>query len=658
MRLNRLLRWAVAASVSTTLVSAVPAGAVVTHPAATHLVVHVSPATVLRGTLVTFSGSVSPRVLGVPVLVQRLVGKTWQTVAHEKLSAGGLLSFSLRAPRPTGGWVLRVVRASSSRTRSGVSATLHLRVVAKAFAVTAKGRNTLDQRVSVTGAVSLKATGSVLLQQLTGKTWHNLATAKLTHTTYSVSAKLAPGSHRLRVAKLFTKAIAGGLSKSFSVIVPTSPTVSSIALLPAMARRPYTAALSATGGVAPYTWTGSGLPAGLALAASGVVSGTPTQAATSVVTVTVADSSGRSGTASLALTVRATAGTAWAWGANDSSQLGNGLMTNTSAPSAVTGLTDATQIVGAGSSGGYALRADGTVAAWGASTYGALGNGTGANSNVPVAVSGLTGVTAVVAGIYLGQALKADGTVWSWGYGGAYQLGNGSTASSSVPVQATGLTGVTAIASGGGATYALRSDGTVWSWGTGSNGALGNGASTSSAVPVQVVSLSGVVAVAGGAASGYALKSDHTVWAWGWNGYGQLGDGTLVSRSSPVQVQGLNDVTSISGGSYAALALRADGTVWDWGFNQYGALGNNSTVNSSVPVAVSGLATVTTIAGGGQSGYAVKADGSAWAWGHNSVGQLGNGSTADSPIPVPVAVLTGIFAVSGGYANGYALNLG
>ncbi|MDX6226646.1 MAG: hypothetical protein QOI76_36 [Frankiales bacterium] len=658
MRLHHLLQWAVAASVSTTLVSAVPAGAVVTHPAATHFVVHVSPATVLKGTLVTFSGSVSPRVPGVPVLVQRLVGKTWQTVAHEKVSAAGVLSFSLRAPRPTGVWVLRVVRASSSRARAGVSATLHLRVVAKAFAVTATGRNTPDQRVSVTGVVSLKATGSVYLQQLTGKTWRNLASGKLTHAAYSISAKLAPGSHRLRVARLFTRTIAGGVSKSFSVIVPTSPAVTSVALLPGMARRPYSATLSATGGVEPYTWTGAGLPVGLTLSASGVVSGTPTQAGTSTLTVTVADSSGRSGTASLALTVRATAGTAWAWGANDSGQLGNGMATNTSAPSAVTGLTDATQIVAAGSSGGYALRADGTVAAWGANTYGALGNGTGVNSNIPVAVTGLTGVTAVVAGIFLGQALKADGTVWSWGYGGASQLGNGTTANSIVPVQATGLTGVTAIASGGGATYALRSDGTVWSWGSGTAGALGNGTTTSSALPAQIASLSGVIAVAGGQASGYALKSDHTVWAWGWNAYGQLGDGSFTNRSVPVQVQGLSDVTAIAGGYYAELALHADGTVSDWGFNQYGALGNNSTVNSNVPVAVTGLTGVATIAGGGQSGYAAKADGSAWAWGHDSVGQLGNGSTTDSAVPVAVAVLRGVFAVSGGNASGFAINLG
>ncbi|HYM29035.1 MAG TPA: putative Ig domain-containing protein [Steroidobacteraceae bacterium] len=56
----------------------------------------------------------------------------------------------------------------------------------------------------------------------------------------------------------------------------------------------YSAALVATGGTTPYTWTlaqGSALPAGLGLAPGGVVSGTPTATASgALVTVTVTDS--------------------------------------------------------------------------------------------------------------------------------------------------------------------------------------------------------------------------------------------------------------------------------------------------------------------------------------------------------------------------------
>ncbi|MFC3385454.1 ExeM/NucH family extracellular endonuclease [Couchioplanes azureus] len=55
--------------------------------------------------------------------------------------------------------------------------------------------------------------------------------------------------------------------------------------------------LKATGGSTPYTWTAVDLPAGLTISDAGVVSGTPTTAGTSKVTVTATDSAGESGSA-------------------------------------------------------------------------------------------------------------------------------------------------------------------------------------------------------------------------------------------------------------------------------------------------------------------------------------------------------------------------
>ena len=53
----------------------------------------------------------------------------------------------------------------------------------------------------------------------------------------------------------------------------------------------YSVALSASGGTAPYSWSAAGLPNGLQLnPATGVISGTPTTAGTSSVTITVMDS--------------------------------------------------------------------------------------------------------------------------------------------------------------------------------------------------------------------------------------------------------------------------------------------------------------------------------------------------------------------------------
>ncbi|WP_109506649.1 M14 family zinc carboxypeptidase [Nocardioides speluncae] len=63
---------------------------------------------------------------------------------------------------------------------------------------------------------------------------------------------------------------------------------------------------SASGGTAPYTWSATGLPAGLSISAStGTITGTPTTAGTSNVTVTARDSSNpaKTGSASFSWTV-------------------------------------------------------------------------------------------------------------------------------------------------------------------------------------------------------------------------------------------------------------------------------------------------------------------------------------------------------------------
>jgi alpha-tubulin suppressor-like RCC1 family protein len=64
--------------------------------------------------------------------------------------------------------------------------------------------------------------------------------------------------------------------------------------LPAgQAGSPYTAAVSATGGAAPLTWSASGLPSGLSMnPASGVISGIPSAAGSPPATVTVTDEYG------------------------------------------------------------------------------------------------------------------------------------------------------------------------------------------------------------------------------------------------------------------------------------------------------------------------------------------------------------------------------
>jgi hypothetical protein len=86
-----------------------------------------------------------------------------------------------------------------------------------------------------------------------------------------------------------------------------------------------------------------------------------------------------------------------------------------------------------------ALRADGTVAAWGEVNWcGQLGNGTvdGPKSPWDVAqVRGLTNVIAIAAGARHALAVRHDGTVWAWGNNEWNALGDGSEKSQTAPVQ-------------------------------------------------------------------------------------------------------------------------------------------------------------------------------------------------------------------------------
>jgi alpha-tubulin suppressor-like RCC1 family protein len=334
-----------------------------------------------------------------------------------------------------------------------------------------------------------------------------------------------------------------------------------------------------------------------------------------------------------------------AWGWNTYGQLGNG-DGNSNVAVAVNLINNVTDI-GAGVSHSLALKDDGTVWAWGSDLTGELGNGTYIGSDIPAQVVDITDITAI-SSMYHSLALKNDGTVWAWGYNVYGELGDGTDVmSSNVPVQVSGLTGITNIACGYYHSLAIKNDNTAWAWGYNGSGELGDGTDVLfSNVPVQVTGITDIIALAGGNSFSLAIKNDSTVWAWGSNNEGELGNGTNTISKIPVQVSGLSGIIAITAGTYHSLALKNDGTVWTWGFNMYGQLGNGTYTDSNIPVQVNGLTGVVAIAGGYAHSLAMKNDGTCWAWGYNSYGQLGNGADTNSNVPVQVADLCqGINAV-------------
>ena len=92
------------------------------------------------------------------------------------------------------------------------------------------------------------------------------------------------------------------------------------------------------------------------------------------------------------------------------------------------------------SSGGYAtlaIKTDGTLWAWGQNTNGQLGLGylTPNQQAQPMQVGAGTTWQSVSEGAYHSMAIKADGTLWAWGYNNYGQLGTGNTLATSSPIQ-------------------------------------------------------------------------------------------------------------------------------------------------------------------------------------------------------------------------------
>ncbi len=301
-------------------------------------------------------------------------------------------------------------------------------------------------------------------------------------------------------------------------------------------------------------------------------------------------------------------GKVYAWGEDFVGQLGNGTTSDhVLVPVLVGGLPNNIVAVAAGYGYSLALTQDGKVYAWGANESGQLGNNSTVASSTPVLVSGLTDAKAIAAGGSHVLALRSDGSVVAWGKNNAGQLGDNTTTNRKTPVPVIGLIDVKAIGAGGWHSLAVQTRGQAVAWGLNSSGQLGNNSTTNSKVPVQVNGLTDAVAVAGGEKHSLALRSNGSVVAWGNNGSGRLGNGTTTSSKTPVAVSGLSGVQAIAAGGSHSLALTTGGKVYAWGLNDNGQLGNGTNTFSKVPVLVTGLNGVISIAGGDAHSLAVVA---------------------------------------------------
>jgi alpha-tubulin suppressor-like RCC1 family protein len=331
---------------------------------------------------------------------------------------------------------------------------------------------------------------------------------------------------------------------------------------------------------------------------------------------------------------------AWAWAINLNGRLGDGTTTSRSSPvSVVGGFTDWCQ-VSAGGNHGLGVRKNGTIWAWGWNDSGELGNNTIISRSSPVSViGGFTDWKQVSGGTQHSFGLRTNGTLWGWGLNSSGQLGDDTTINQSSPVSVIGgFTDWCQISSSDQHNLAIRTNGSIWAWGNNLDGRLGDNTVITKSSPVSVVGgFTDWCQVSSGIKHSLAIRINGTLWSWGDNSCGQLGNGTIINVSSPVSVVGgfTNWCQTSTKGSHS-LAVRTNGSLWAWGFN-FGRLGDNTVTCRSSPVSVvGGFTDWCQVSGGFDHTLALRTNGTAWAWGNNTQGRLGDNTiiTRSSPVSV------------------------
>ncbi|KAI1903822.1 hypothetical protein AGOR_G00031160 [Albula goreensis] len=186
-------------------------------------------------------------------------------------------------------------------------------------------------------------------------------------------------------------------------------------------------------------------------------------------------------------------GEVFAWGHNGYSQLGNGTTNHGLTPAQVSAnlLSKKVTEVACGSHHTIALTTEGEVYAWGYNNSGQVGSGSKANQPTPRRVSSCL-QSKVVVNIACGQlcsmAVLDNGEAYGWGYNCNGQLGLGNNGNQQTPCRIAALHGINIvqIVCGYAHTLALTDEGAVYAWGANSYGQLGTGNKGNQAVPTLI----------------------------------------------------------------------------------------------------------------------------------------------------------------------------
>ena len=351
-------------------------------------------------------------------------------------------------------------------------------------------------------------------------------------------------------------------------------------------------------------------------------------------------------------------GTVACFGANKSGECARDDVDQVRDPSTVAGVADALEVVANGRHTCARTRA-GEVFCWGIDGRGQLGSGRVILEPHAIQVQDVTDATDLVATNEATCAIRSGGSVWCWGANAYGNLG-GSWPTRARPTQAPGVSGSVGLAMSQWATCSRFADGTARCTGSNRSGQLGTGQTVGTSGFHWLLDTTGMTALSMSDESFACAANAAGLWCWGRNDEAQLGQGA-AGADSPMP-RNLADVAPGSaaeittGDAHACVRLN-DGSVMCWGRNTEGELAVGDTVPHLSPVRVPNLAGVQTLCAGLRHTCAIIC-GQRFCWGANDNGQLGDGTTMTRPGPQPVADITTASTIAAGSAHSCAIVAG
>jgi alpha-tubulin suppressor-like RCC1 family protein len=268
-------------------------------------------------------------------------------------------------------------------------------------------------------------------------------------------------------------------------------------------------------------------------------------------------------------TCASTASATFCWGSNAQAQLGNGGTTDSLTPVMPTSAPVFGAMAAYNHTCGIDKTSAGAIYCWGNNGYGQVGDGTMTDRTAPAAV-GANGVQIAVSPYHTCMVATSD-VIYCWGRGSEGQLGLGDFAGHAspqpVPQTVTGL--CTAVATGWYHTCAIGTNGRLYCWGGNQFGQLGQGDGAFRNTPIVVGSATWK-SVAAGLGHTCGVHSDGTLWCWGRNTRGQLGLGSYDDRYVPGHVGQDTDWRAVYAGDEHTCGVKTSGQVLCWGGNEEG----------------------------------------------------------------------------------------